>query len=61
MFCSAYLLKVLDVKTASVYYCDYGYYKDVFIENLLPLQTQFHELPYQALWAELHGKIIYYK
>lgn len=44
-----------NTKSASVYYCDYGYYKEVQITNLVPLATQFHQLPYQAVWAELYG------
>ncbi|XP_008214693.1 tudor domain-containing protein 7 isoform X1 [Nasonia vitripennis] len=44
-----------DTKSANVYYCDYGYYKEVKIENIVPLVTQFRQLPYQAVWAELYG------
>ncbi|XP_016845284.1 tudor domain-containing protein 7-like isoform X2 [Nasonia vitripennis] len=44
-----------DTKSANVYYCDYGYYKEVNIENIVPLVSQFHQLPYQAVWAQLYG------
>ncbi|OXU19144.1 hypothetical protein TSAR_010915 [Trichomalopsis sarcophagae] len=44
-----------DTKSANVYYCDYGYYKEVNIENIVPLVSRFHQLPYQAVWAQLYG------
>ena len=54
----AYTIQLKDTNTVTVFLCDYGSYRDIDIINVVPLQTKFYELPYQAIYAELYGKLI---
>lgn len=50
--------KSLDKNTFAVYFCDYGDYRPVNIEKLLPLtETLKDSLPKQAIKAKLHGNL----
>ncbi|CAG9821429.1 unnamed protein product [Phaedon cochleariae] len=47
------VLKVIHSGSISVFYCDYGYYGSLTVQQLIPLDFEFLELPYQALKAKL--------
>ncbi|KAL7299712.1 hypothetical protein TKK_0007464 [Trichogramma kaykai] len=51
----AYVIKKSSPKEVVVYFCDDGYHKTVGAKNLIPLDKQYFKLPYQAIWAQLHG------
>ncbi|XP_018566265.1 tudor domain-containing protein 7 isoform X2 [Anoplophora glabripennis] len=47
------VLKVIHSGSISVYFCDFGYYANLTLQQLIPLDVEFVELPYQALKAKL--------
>ncbi|KAG5886984.1 hypothetical protein JTB14_024203 [Gonioctena quinquepunctata] len=47
------VIKVIHSGSISVFYCDYGYYANLTVQQLIPLDIEFMELPYQALKAKL--------
>ncbi|KAL3271551.1 hypothetical protein HHI36_022028 [Cryptolaemus montrouzieri] len=49
------VLKVINSGSISVFYCDFGYYSSLCLNQLIPLEPEFVELPYQALKAKLSG------
>ncbi|CAH1996525.1 unnamed protein product [Acanthoscelides obtectus] len=49
-------IKVINSGSISVFYCDFGYYSTLTVQQLIPLDVEFMELPYQALKAK-HGGI----
>lgn len=49
-------MKVIHPGSISVFYCDFGYYNNLTLQQLIPLEPQFLELPYQAIKAKLSGK-----
>jgi hypothetical protein len=46
---------MISTNICAIYFCDYGDYRAVSLENLQPLPSQFYELPYQAIKAKLFG------
>lgn len=50
------VIKVIHSGSISVFYCDYGYYANLTLHQLLPLDPEFMELPYQAIKAKLSGE-----
>nr|CAH7723418.1 unnamed protein product [Callosobruchus chinensis] len=46
-------IKVINPGSISVFYCDFGYYSTLTVQQLIPLDVEFMELPYQALKAKL--------
>ncbi|KAK9876258.1 hypothetical protein WA026_012557 [Henosepilachna vigintioctopunctata] len=49
------VLKVINSSSISVFYCDFGYYSSLCLNQLIPLDKEFTLLPYQALKAKLSG------
>ncbi|XP_044764017.1 tudor domain-containing protein 7A isoform X2 [Coccinella septempunctata] len=49
------VLKVIHSGSISVFYCDFGYYSNLSVSQLIPLDPEFTKLPYQALKAKLSG------
>ncbi|KAK9746736.1 OST-HTH/LOTUS domain [Popillia japonica] len=49
------VIKVINPGSIAVFYCDFGYYNHLTLQQLIPLQPQFLELPYQAINAKLSG------
>lgn len=49
------VIKVIHDGSISVFYCDFGYYANLTLQQLIPLDIEFMELPYQALKAKLSG------
>ncbi|CAG9857481.1 unnamed protein product [Phyllotreta striolata] len=49
------VIKVIHSGSISVFYCDFGYYANVTLQQLIPLDVEFMELPYQAIKAKLAG------
>ncbi|XP_060532697.1 tudor domain-containing protein 7A-like isoform X2 [Cylas formicarius] len=47
------VIKVIHARSISVFFCDFGYYRNLVVEQLVPLDEEFLELPYQALKAKL--------
>lgn len=47
--------KVINPQSISAYYVDYGYYFNLHSNQLMPLDIEFLELPYQAVKAKLTG------
>lgn len=47
------VIKVIHSGSISVFYCDFGYYANLTLQQLIPLDVQFLELPYQAIKAKL--------
>ncbi|CAH0548702.1 unnamed protein product [Brassicogethes aeneus] len=47
------VIKVIHKGSISVFYCDFGYYSNLTVQQLIPLDPEFLELPYQALKAKL--------
>lgn len=47
------VLKVIHEGSISVFYCDFGYYASLSIKQLITLDLEFMELPYQALKAKI--------
>lgn len=52
------VLKVIHSGSISVFYCDFGYYANLTVQQLIPLDVEFMELPYQALKAKLSGETV---
>nr|CAI5823977.1 unnamed protein product [Callosobruchus analis] len=48
-------IKVINPGSISVFYCDFGYYSTLTVQQLIPLDVEFMELPYQALKAKHAG------
>ncbi|KAJ8958428.1 hypothetical protein NQ318_002214 [Aromia moschata] len=44
---------VIHSGSISVFYCDFGYYANLTVQQLIPLDVEFMKLPYQALKAKL--------
>ena len=40
----------------TVYFCDFGDIALITLDNIKPLTSEFLQLPYQAIKAELAGK-----
>uniref|UniRef100_A0A6P7FEB4 Tudor domain-containing protein 7-like isoform X2 n=1 Tax=Diabrotica virgifera virgifera TaxID=50390 RepID=A0A6P7FEB4_DIAVI len=49
------VIKVIHDGSISVFYCDFGYYSNLTLQQLLPLNVEFLNLPYQALKAKMAG------
>ncbi|XP_074027084.1 tudor domain-containing protein 7 tapas isoform X2 [Leptinotarsa decemlineata] len=49
------VIKVIHSGSISVFYCDFGYYGNLNVQQLIPLDVEFMQLPYQALKAKLHS------
>lgn len=49
------VMKVIHKGSISVFYCDFGYYSNLTVSQLIPLDREFLELPFQALKAKLAG------
>lgn len=49
------VIKVIHAGSISVFYCDFGYYANLNLQQLVPLGPEFMEMPYQALKAKLAG------
>lgn len=49
------VIKVIHAGSISVFYCDFGYYANLTQQQLIPLDPEFTELPYQAIKARLVG------
>ncbi|XP_045466417.1 tudor domain-containing protein 7 isoform X2 [Harmonia axyridis] len=49
------VLKVIHSGSISVFYCDFGYYSNLSVSQLIPLDAEFTKLPFQALKAKLSG------
>ncbi|GJQ79843.1 hypothetical protein Trydic_g23305 [Trypoxylus dichotomus] len=49
------VMKVIHPGSISVFYCDFGYYDNLTLQQLIPLEPQFLELPHQAIKAKLSG------
>ncbi|XP_018321654.1 tudor domain-containing protein 7 isoform X2 [Agrilus planipennis] len=49
------VIKVIHSGSISVFYCDFGYYGNLTLDQLVPLHEEFLELPYQAIKAKLAG------
>ena len=47
------VIKVIHAGSISVFYCDFGYYGTLTIQQLYPLDNEFMKLPYQAIKAKL--------
>lgn len=47
------VIKVINDGSISVFYCDFGYYANLTVQQLIPLDVEYLELPYQALKAKL--------
>lgn len=39
-----------------MFYCDFGYYATLTVQQLVPLDVEFIKLPFQAIKAKLYGK-----
>lgn len=50
------VIKVIHAGSISVFYCDFGYYGNLTGQQLIPLDQEFMDLPYQAIKAKLVGK-----
>lgn len=50
------VIKVIHSGSISVFYCDFGYYANLTLQQLIPLNLEFLDLPYQAIKAKLSGK-----
>ncbi|KAG7205807.1 hypothetical protein KM043_007752 [Ampulex compressa] len=50
-----YISDIIDKNTVTVYFCDVGDVLVLQVNKLQPLQSQFFELPYQAIKARLVG------
>lgn len=51
------VIKVIHDGSISVFYCDFGYYGNLTRQQLIPLDAEFMELPYQAIKAKLVGEL----
>lgn len=51
------VIKVIHDGSISVFYCDFGYYGNLTRQQLVPLDAEFMELPYQAIKAKLVGEL----
>ncbi|KAF7287644.1 hypothetical protein GWI33_005992 [Rhynchophorus ferrugineus] len=49
------VIKVIHSGSVSVFFCDFGYYQTLHVKQLVPLDDEFKQLPYQALKAKLTG------
>ncbi|XP_072387591.1 tudor domain-containing protein 7-like isoform X1 [Diabrotica undecimpunctata] len=49
------VIKVIHDGSISVFYCDFGYYSNLTLQQLIPLDVEFLTLPYQALKAKMSG------
>nr|XP_022902802.1 tudor domain-containing protein 7 isoform X1 [Onthophagus taurus] len=49
------IMKVINSSSISVFYCDFGYYSSVSVNQLFPLNSHFLQLPCQAIKAKLYG------
>ncbi|XP_028148499.1 tudor domain-containing protein 1-like [Diabrotica virgifera virgifera] len=49
------VIKVIHDGSISVFYCDFGYYSNLTLQQLFPLDVKFLTLPYQALKAKMSG------
>ncbi|XP_044261452.1 tudor domain-containing protein 7-like isoform X2 [Tribolium madens] len=49
------VLKVIHATSISVFYCDFGYYTNLKLHQLVPLDAKYMSLPYQALKAKISG------
>lgn len=49
------VIKIIHAGSISVFYCDFGYYANLTRQQLVPLDPEFTELPYQAIKARLDG------
>ncbi|XP_017780173.1 PREDICTED: tudor domain-containing protein 7B isoform X2 [Nicrophorus vespilloides] len=49
------VMKVIHHGSISVFYCDFGYYANLSLQQLVPLKPEFLKLPYQAIKAKLSG------
>ncbi|XP_973071.2 tudor domain-containing protein 7 isoform X1 [Tribolium castaneum] len=49
------VLKVIHEGSISVFYCDFGYYTNLTLDQLVPLDAKYMGLPYQALKAKISG------
>lgn len=49
------VIKVIHAGSISVFYCDFGYYANLTRQQLIPLDSEFMDLPYQAIKARLVG------
>lgn len=47
------VIKVIHSGSISVFYCDFGYYGNLSVHDLVPLDDDFMDLPYQAIKAKL--------
>ncbi|KAF5301058.1 hypothetical protein FQA39_LY10877 [Lamprigera yunnana] len=47
------VIKVINTGSISVFYCDFGYYTNLAVYQLVPLDDNFMELPSQAIKAKL--------
>ncbi|KAF5284655.1 hypothetical protein FQR65_LT13486 [Abscondita terminalis] len=47
------VIKVIHSGSISVFYCDFGYYGNLSVHDLIPLDVEFMSLPYQAIKAKL--------
>jgi hypothetical protein len=49
------VLKVIHSGSISVFYCDFGYYTNLALDQLVPLDAKYMTFPYQALKAKIVG------
>ncbi|XP_063926404.1 tudor domain-containing protein 7 isoform X2 [Zophobas morio] len=49
------VLKVIHSGSISVFYCDFGYYTNLTLAQLVPLDAKYMSFPYQALKAKIAG------
>ncbi|XP_066149149.1 tudor domain-containing protein 7A isoform X2 [Euwallacea fornicatus] len=47
------VIKVINSGSVSVFYCDFGFYQTLSVRQLVTLDKEFLQLPYQALKAKL--------
>lgn len=46
---------MINAGSISVFYCDFGYYDNLTVKQLVPLAEEYLSLPYQAIKARLAG------
>ncbi|GLV35884.1 tapas [Carabus blaptoides fortunei] len=49
------VIKIIHSGSISVFYCDFGYYANLTVKQLMHLDDEYKQLPYQAMKARLAG------
>lgn len=49
------VIKIIHSGSISVFYCDFGYYANLTVKQLVHLDDEYKQLPYQAIKARLAG------